>query len=159
MSRIVFPALLDLESQRGDTVGCPPVVRPAAAVGDGGGCGPTGPHHPPTASIVSGRRTRTGGGGSQGESTLPNSACDSSHESGADPLDHSEEGEHEQKISYSVSYFSWSVSSEDEDEASTVTLKFDRLKIRKSSRERNEGRQAAAAAVSNLIASPPSSSF
>jgi len=74
-------------------------------------------------------------GGSQGDSTLPNSACDSSPEGGEE-----EEGPAEAKMTYSVSYFNWSVSDEssDDDDCRTVTLKLDRLKIRKSSRERNE---------------------
>lgn len=45
-------------------------------------------------------------------------------------------------MTYSVSYFNWSVSDEsseeDDDDCRTVTLQLDRLKIRKSSRERNE---------------------
>ena len=40
------------------------------------------------------------------------------------------------RISYSVSYFNWSVSSS-EDECENVTLRLDRLKIRRTSRERN----------------------
>ena len=40
------------------------------------------------------------------------------------------------RISYSVSYFNWSVSSS-EDECENVTLRLDRLKIRRTSKERN----------------------
>ena len=44
--------------------------------------------------------------------------------------------ESQPRISYSVSYFNWTVSSS-EDECENVTLKLDRLKIRRTSRERN----------------------
>ena len=80
-------------------------------------------------------------GGSAGEesSTLPNSACDSSQES----------GDQSGKISYSVSYFSWSVSDESsEEECDTITLRLDRMKIRKSSRERNDARSLVVASTS-----------
>jgi len=40
-------------------------------------------------------------------------------------------------VSYSVSYFNWTVSSS-EDECEQVTLQLDRMKIRRTSRERNE---------------------
>ena len=40
------------------------------------------------------------------------------------------------RISYSVSYFNWTVSSS-EDECENVTLRLDRLKIRRTSKERN----------------------
>ena len=62
------------------------------------------------------------------------------------PGDKCEEGEKEDKeatkeskgISFSVSYFSWTVSSS-EDEAEQVTISLDRMKLRRrSSRERNE---------------------
>lgn len=44
-------------------------------------------------------------------------------------------------ISFSVSYFSWTVSSS-EDEAEQVTIALDRMKLRRTSRERNEKRSA-----------------
>ena len=59
------------------------------------------------------------------------------------PGDKCEEGEKEatkesKGISFSVSYFSWTVSSS-EDEAEQVTISLDRMKLRRrSSRERNE---------------------
>jgi len=69
------------------------------------------------------------GGGSGGDSTLPNSASDSSGQEGPEDT--------HQKINWSVSYFNWSVSDEDE-EVDTVTLSLDRIRIRRSSRERNQ---------------------
>ena len=54
-----------------------------------------------------------------------------------DNCDSSRTEEKEQHhISYSVSYFNWTVSSS-EDECENVTLKLDRLKIRRTSKERN----------------------
>ena len=46
-------------------------------------------------------------------------------------------------ISFSVSYFSWTVSSS-EDEAEQVTFALDRMKLRRTSRERNEKRRDSA---------------
>ena len=46
-------------------------------------------------------------------------------------------------ISFSVSYFSWTVSSS-EDEAEQVTIALDRMKLRRTSRERNEKRRDSA---------------
>ena len=55
-----------------------------------------------------------------------------------------EEGGKESKgISFSVSYFSWTVSSS-EDEAEQVTFALDRMKLRRTSRERNEKRRDSA---------------
>ena len=55
-----------------------------------------------------------------------------------------EEAANESKgISFSVSYFSWTVSSS-EDEAEQVTFALDRMKLRRTSRERNEKRRDSA---------------
>ena len=54
----------------------------------------------------------------------------------SDKCEKGEESDSQPRISYSVSYFNWTVSSS-EDECENVTLKLDRLKIRRTSRERN----------------------
>lgn len=98
---------------------------------------------PAWSDLGSPRGDSEGRGGSQGDSTLPNSACDSSPEVGEEEEEGGSAAAAEAKMTYSVSYFNWSVSDEsseedDDDDCRTVTLQLDRLKIRKSSRERNE---------------------
>jgi len=70
-------------------------------------------------------------------SAMTSSACDSSSlESKGDSCDNCENNP---RISYSVSYFNWSVSDQSsEDECENITVRLDRIKIRRSSRERNE---------------------
>jgi len=75
-------------------------------------------------------------------SAMMSSACESSSlESKGDSCDNCENKECEThpRISYSVSYFNWSVSDQSsEDECENITVRLDRIKIRRSSRERNE---------------------
>lgn len=60
---------------------------------------------------------------------------------GRDPCDNCDSSRTEEKeqhhISYSVSYFNYTVSTS-EDECDNVTISLNRLKIRRSSRERND---------------------
>jgi len=72
-------------------------------------------------------------------SAMTNSACDSSLDSKGDSCDNCEKNKCDPRISYSVSYFNWSVSDQSsEDECENITVRLDRIKIRRSSRERNE---------------------
>jgi len=75
-------------------------------------------------------------------STMMSSACESSSlESKGDSCDNCEnkDCDTQPRISYSVSYFNWSVSDQSsEDECENITVRLDRIKIRRSSRERNE---------------------
>jgi len=75
-------------------------------------------------------------------SAMTSSACDSSSlDSKGDSCDNCENNKCEThpRISYSVSYFNWSVSDQSsEDECENITVRLDRIKIRRSSRERNE---------------------
>ena len=49
-----------------------------------------------------------------------------------------EGGRQSPKLSYSVSYFTWSVSDQSsEDECENITITLDRMKLRRTSRERN----------------------
>ena len=57
--------------------------------------------------------------------------------------DEKEAAKDSKAISFSVSYFSWTVSSS-EDEAEQVTIALDRMKLRRTSRERNEKRRDSA---------------
>jgi len=118
MQGIVFPALQDLESPKGDTN--PKVTN----------------FHPVSQSTVDLVKPAVT------NSALASSACDSSSlDSKGDSCDNCEQNrcETHPKISYSVSYFNWSVSDQSsEDECENITVRLDRIKIRRSSRERNE---------------------
>ena len=136
---IVFPVWPDLGSLIGDTSehGGPdrrsPPGTPLAILPDGG-----------NAVAVD---ASVGADQSGPASFCPLSAGEAGKESLAAP-----------RLSYSVSYFSWSVSEDSEEEDAgleALSSRLERVKIRRSSRERNELRSAAAAAHVSLRLPPP----
>lgn len=124
MQEIVFPVLPDLESRKGDQS-----------------------YHKVQSAVKFDKLARP-------IPTATSATCESSsQDSKGDSCDNYEHEQREQgeleendscdthpKISYSVSYFNWSVSdqSSEEDECENITVRLDRMKIRKSSRERRE---------------------
>jgi len=111
--------LPDLESQKGDR-----------------NLKPTNNIHPVSQSNVDLEKS------AMANSVTTSSACESSSlESKGDSCDNCQNNKCEEnpRISYSVSYFNWSVSDQSsEDECENITVRLDRIKIRRSSRERNE---------------------
>ena len=106
---IVFLALTDHESQKGD--------RKSSSKSLG---------------HVSSSKAKSGGINSKN----PGSNCAKS----CDNCDECQRGEEcpQNSISYSVSYFTWSVSDQSSDEeCEQITITLDRMKLRKTSRERN----------------------
>jgi hypothetical protein len=135
---IVFPVLPDLESRIGD--------KSERTEGNGGG---------PASPLLSGQNVADSGLGSSGWSSSTLSAADLvvTGQEGVPPTAAA-------KLSYSVSYFSWSVSEDSEEEEEEdgrgggvdgLTARLERVKIRRSSRERNELRSGAAAAAAQVI--------
>ncbi len=142
---IVFPVWPDLGSLTGDT------SEP------GGERSNSSSVHPPTATpsggggVVAVTVADSGLGSSSRSSSSTLSAVDSGRETAsggaAVPLS---------RLSYSVSYFSWSVSEDSEEEGEgeggleSLASRLERVRIRRSSRERNELRNAAAASQVSL---------
>ena len=90
-------------------------------------------------SLTSGKRVGVKSKGNPNSGIKPVTKPDSSD---CDKSEKEKEAAKESKaISFSVSYFSWTVSSS-EDEAEQVTISLDRMKLRRTSRERNEKRSA-----------------
>ena len=131
---IVFPVVPDLGSPIGDR---------SELVGGSSGSGPpaTGPEG--TAVAVD------SGLGSSCWSSSTLSTGESGQDVGGTPL---------ARLSYSVSYFSWSVSEDSEEEEGggleALANRMERVKIRRSSRERNELRNSSAAAAQVSLALP-----
>ena len=75
------------------------------------------------------------------KATKSTSSCsDKCDTKGEDDLegDIDDGGRQSPKVSYSVSYFTWSVSDQSsEDECENITITLDRMKLRRTSRERN----------------------
>jgi len=108
MLEIVFLAMMDLESQKGDK------SKNVKHLGKSSGIN---------------------------KSTKSTSSCsDKCDTKGEDDLegDIDDGGRQSPKLSYSVSYFTWSVSDQSsEDECENITITLDRMKLRRTSRERN----------------------
>ena len=105
---IVFLALMDLESQKGDK------SKNIKNVGKSSGIN---------------KATKS--------TSSCSDKCDTKCEDDLEG-DIDEGGRQSPKLSYSVSYFTWSVSDQSsEDECENITITLDRMKLRRTSRERN----------------------